>query len=217
MPGSTGPMWRSGRDRIRRRRAHRRYPGWKLPDISLPLARASRTWRSARRSRRWSTAAVMRPIAWPTPMSAWSFRRIFAGRGGGLARNAVYRVAQCVRTRLCPRWRNHPDPWRHQRHRHDDDRAWRRLFGLTTIVTCGSADKCARALELGASHAIDYKTTDFVAEVARITDKSRRRSGARHGCRRLCAAQSEMPGRRWPPCHDRRAGRDPRRDQYGAT
>jgi putative PIG3 family NAD(P)H quinone oxidoreductase len=44
-----------------------------------------------------------------------------------------------------------------------------RLFGLTTIVTCGSADKCARALELGADHAIDYKTQDFVAEVAAIT------------------------------------------------
>jgi len=46
-----------------------------------------------------------------------------------------------------------------------------RLFGLATIVTCGSADKCARALELGADHAIDYKTSDFVAEVAAITGK----------------------------------------------
>jgi putative PIG3 family NAD(P)H quinone oxidoreductase len=44
-----------------------------------------------------------------------------------------------------------------------------KLFGLTVIVTCGSADKCARALEIGAAHAIDYKTRDFVAEVARIT------------------------------------------------
>ena len=44
-----------------------------------------------------------------------------------------------------------------------------RLFGLTTIVTCGSAEKCARAIELGANHAIDYKTADFVAEVAAIT------------------------------------------------
>lgn len=44
-----------------------------------------------------------------------------------------------------------------------------RLFGLTTIVTCGSAEKCARARELGADHAIDYKTQDFVAEVAAIT------------------------------------------------
>jgi NADPH:quinone reductase len=44
-----------------------------------------------------------------------------------------------------------------------------KLFGLTTIVTCGSAAKCARALELGADHAIDYATQDFVEEVARIT------------------------------------------------
>ncbi len=44
-----------------------------------------------------------------------------------------------------------------------------KLFGLTTIVTCGSAAKCARALELGADHAIDYSAQDFVAEVARIT------------------------------------------------
>jgi NADPH:quinone reductase len=44
-----------------------------------------------------------------------------------------------------------------------------RAFGITVIVTCGSAAKCDRALELGADHAIDYKTQDFVAEVARIT------------------------------------------------
>jgi NADPH:quinone reductase len=44
-----------------------------------------------------------------------------------------------------------------------------KLFGLAVIVTCGSADKCAAALALGADHAIDYKTADFVSEVARIT------------------------------------------------
>ncbi len=43
------------------------------------------------------------------------------------------------------------------------------LFGVNVIVTCGSADKCARALELGATHAIDYSACDFVDEVARIT------------------------------------------------
>ena len=42
-------------------------------------------------------------------------------------------------------------------------------FGLTVIVTCGGADKCARALEIGAAHAIDYKAQDFVEEVKRIT------------------------------------------------
>lgn len=45
-----------------------------------------------------------------------------------------------------------------------------RLFDLTVIVTCGGPEKCARALEIGAGHAIDYKAVDFVAEVARITD-----------------------------------------------
>jgi len=40
-----------------------------------------------------------------------------------------------------------------------------RLFGLTVLVTCGSAAKCARAEELGASRAIDYSTEDFVAVV----------------------------------------------------
>lgn len=45
-----------------------------------------------------------------------------------------------------------------------------KAFGLTVIVTCGGADKCARALEIGADHAIDYKASDFVEEVARITE-----------------------------------------------
>ena len=44
------------------------------------------------------------------------------------------------------------------------------LFGLSVIVTCGSADKCKAALALGAAHAIDYSQSDFVAEVARITE-----------------------------------------------
>jgi len=45
------------------------------------------------------------------------------------------------------------------------------LFGLTVIVTCGSDEKCAAALALGASHAINYRTSDFVEEVARITQR----------------------------------------------
>jgi putative PIG3 family NAD(P)H quinone oxidoreductase len=44
-----------------------------------------------------------------------------------------------------------------------------KAFGLEVIVTAGSADKCARALEIGAAHAIDYKAQDFVEEVKRIT------------------------------------------------
>ena len=44
-----------------------------------------------------------------------------------------------------------------------------KAFGLTVIVTCGGADKCAAALRIGADHAIDYKATDFVEEVSRLT------------------------------------------------
>ncbi|MGN6357548.1 MAG: NAD(P)H-quinone oxidoreductase [Novosphingobium sp.] len=44
-----------------------------------------------------------------------------------------------------------------------------KLFGVTVIVTCGGPEKCARALEIGAAHAIDYKAGDFVEEVKRIT------------------------------------------------
>jgi putative PIG3 family NAD(P)H quinone oxidoreductase len=44
-----------------------------------------------------------------------------------------------------------------------------KAFGLTVIVTCGGADKCAAALAIGADHAIDYKASDFVEEAARIT------------------------------------------------
>ena len=44
-----------------------------------------------------------------------------------------------------------------------------KLFDVTVIVTCGGPEKCAKALELGAAHAIDYKAVDFVAEVQRLT------------------------------------------------
>jgi putative PIG3 family NAD(P)H quinone oxidoreductase len=44
-----------------------------------------------------------------------------------------------------------------------------KLFGLRMIVTCGSDEKCARARELGAERAINYKTQDFVAEVKAAT------------------------------------------------
>ena len=43
------------------------------------------------------------------------------------------------------------------------------LFNLKVIVTCGSDEKCARATELGASAAINYRTQDFVEEVKRLT------------------------------------------------
>ena len=45
-----------------------------------------------------------------------------------------------------------------------------RAWGATVIATAGSDEKCAACNELGASHAINYKTQDFVAEVQRITN-----------------------------------------------
>jgi putative PIG3 family NAD(P)H quinone oxidoreductase len=46
-----------------------------------------------------------------------------------------------------------------------------KLFGLNIVVTCGSADKCAAAIKLGADAAINYREQDFVEEVHRTTDK----------------------------------------------
>lgn len=45
-----------------------------------------------------------------------------------------------------------------------------KAFGATVIVTAGSKEKCDACLKLGADHAIDYKTADFVAEVKRLTN-----------------------------------------------
>lgn len=45
-----------------------------------------------------------------------------------------------------------------------------KLFDIDIIVTCGSDAKCEQALEWGATHAINYKTQDFVEEVKRLTD-----------------------------------------------
>ncbi len=45
-----------------------------------------------------------------------------------------------------------------------------KLFNLKVIVTCGSDEKCARALELGAAAAINYRTQDFAAEVKSFTE-----------------------------------------------
>ena len=44
-----------------------------------------------------------------------------------------------------------------------------RAWGATVIVTAGSDKKCAACLALGAHHAINYKTQDFVEEAKRIT------------------------------------------------
>jgi putative PIG3 family NAD(P)H quinone oxidoreductase len=45
-------------------------------------------------------------------------------------------------------------------------------FGATVFTTAGSDDKTLFCRSVGADHAINYRTQDFVAEVARITGKS---------------------------------------------
>ena len=45
-----------------------------------------------------------------------------------------------------------------------------KAFGAKVIVTVGSKDKADACVRLGADHAINYKTEDFVAEVKTITD-----------------------------------------------
>jgi putative PIG3 family NAD(P)H quinone oxidoreductase len=44
-----------------------------------------------------------------------------------------------------------------------------RALDAVPIATAGTPEKCAACLQLGAAHAIDYKQSDFVAEVRRIT------------------------------------------------
>jgi NADPH2:quinone reductase len=44
-----------------------------------------------------------------------------------------------------------------------------KAFGAKVIVTVGSQDKASACIKLGADHAINYKTQDFVAEVKTIT------------------------------------------------
>ena len=44
-----------------------------------------------------------------------------------------------------------------------------KALGSTVIVTAGTDEKCAACIGIGADHAINYKTQDFVAEIKRIT------------------------------------------------
>jgi NADPH2:quinone reductase len=45
-----------------------------------------------------------------------------------------------------------------------------KAFGAKVIVTVGSKDKADACTKLGADHAINYKTEDFVAELKTLTD-----------------------------------------------
>jgi NADPH:quinone reductase len=45
-----------------------------------------------------------------------------------------------------------------------------KLFGIRILVTCGTDEKCARAVQLGADAAFNYRTQDWVAEVKTATE-----------------------------------------------
>lgn len=45
-----------------------------------------------------------------------------------------------------------------------------KAFGATVLTTVGSDEKCAAARNIGADHAINYRSADFVAETLRLTD-----------------------------------------------
>jgi NADPH:quinone reductase len=44
------------------------------------------------------------------------------------------------------------------------------LFNLHVIVTCGSDEKCARAMDLGAAAAVNYRRDDFVSVARDLTE-----------------------------------------------
>ena len=44
-----------------------------------------------------------------------------------------------------------------------------KAFGATVIATAGSAAKCQACRDLGADHAVDYKSADFAEEARRVT------------------------------------------------
>ncbi len=45
-----------------------------------------------------------------------------------------------------------------------------KAMGAMVLVTAGSDEKCAACVALGADHAINYKTSDFVEEVKKLTN-----------------------------------------------
>lgn len=46
-----------------------------------------------------------------------------------------------------------------------------KVLGARVITTAGTDEKCRKALQLGADHAVNYARDDFLAEVKRLTDR----------------------------------------------
>ena len=123
-------------------------------------------------------------------------------RRGGDSRDVLHGLDQRVRAR--------PARGRASRFWFTADRAasarprfsWRARCGARVFATAGSAEKCAACERLGAERAINYRETDFVAAVRERDRRPRRRRRARHGRRRLPAAQHRRAR------HGRTAGAD---------
>jgi NADPH:quinone reductase len=56
-----------------------------------------------------------------------------------------------------------------------------KALGAKVIATAGSDEKCAACVALGADHAINYKTQDFVEEIKRITSSGAGAAAAGQG------------------------------------
>ncbi len=56
-----------------------------------------------------------------------------------------------------------------------------KALGCTVIATAGSDEKCAACIALGADHAINYKTHDFVEQIKRITGSANSPSAGQGG------------------------------------
>ena len=78
--------------------------------------------------------------------------------------------------------------------------------GARVMATAGSDEKCRACVALGAEHAINYRTTDFVAAVARADRRARRRPDPRHRGRLLRAPEPGGAGARRPAGADRPDG-----------
>ncbi len=56
-----------------------------------------------------------------------------------------------------------------------------KALGAKVIATAGSDEKCVACIKLGADHAINYKTHDFVEEVKRITGNAAKAAAGQGG------------------------------------
>ena len=90
-----------------------------------------------------------------------------------------------------------------------------KALGCTVIVTAGSDDKCAACVALGADHAINYRTQDFVAEVKRLTGGRGADVVLDMVAGDYVGRETRMPGRRRPPRRSSRC-RAARRAQFNA-